>query len=158
MPKLTELFAFVVADQDEDDEGVMAFKSGDTWMPMVGTDIKRIEALRPIADSISQQMGKSYRIVLLRAIEEVELQGPSMPLDLTFQIKSKTQKGVTEMSTVLNADDQRKMEMVNCLNVMWDVFSHHIHAEEKEAIEKFIDAKDRAHQLIAMVGKGEPTP
>lgn len=88
MPKVTELFAFVVvADQDQDDEGVMAFLSGNTWLPMVGADMKRIEALRPIADSISRQMGKPYRVVRFRAVEEIELQGPPRPIDgLNFKI------------------------------------------------------------------------
>jgi hypothetical protein len=87
MPKVTELFAFVVADQDQDDEGVMAFLSGNTWLPMVGADIKKIEALRPIADSISRQMGKPYRVVRFRAVEEIELQGPPRPIDgLVFDV------------------------------------------------------------------------
>lgn len=87
MPKITELFAFVVADKDEDDEGVMAFLSKGTWQPMVGADMKRIEALRPIADSISLQMGKPHRVVRFRAIEEIELQGPPRPIDgLVFDV------------------------------------------------------------------------
>ena len=88
MPKITELFAFIVADQNEEDEGVITFKSGDEWVPMLGTDMKRIESLRPIADTIAYQMGKSYRVIRFQAVGEVEFNSPPVPIDgLKFKIE-----------------------------------------------------------------------
>lgn len=50
MPKITEMFAFVVADKGPDDEGVPAFMDRNgTLLPMCGADIERVESLIPIA-------------------------------------------------------------------------------------------------------------
>lgn len=105
MPKITELFAFIFADRDENDEGVAAFLSGSEWLPMVGADMKRIEAFRPVADTIARQTGKNYKIVRFRAIEEVELEGPPLPIDgLEFKIgeEKKMEKGITTQQMIGN--------------------------------------------------------
>ena len=43
MPKITELYAWVIADSGPDDEGVPAFLDLTTgsWMPMMGADRAR---------------------------------------------------------------------------------------------------------------------
>jgi hypothetical protein len=88
MPKINELFAFIVADLDEEDEGLLTFKSGDEWLPMIGTDMKRIESLRPIADTIAYQSGKTYRVIRFQAVGEVEFKSPPVPIaGLEFKIE-----------------------------------------------------------------------
>ena len=59
--KIEKMYAFV-AENDEG-EGVMAFKSGNIWMPMVGADFERIESLLPIAQEMSKVSGKEFRII-----------------------------------------------------------------------------------------------
>ena len=73
MPKITEMFAFVVADKDEDDEGVLAHRLPDGgWFPMVGADMGRVESLRIIADNLSQLIGKPYKILHFKLDGEIE--------------------------------------------------------------------------------------
>lgn len=64
MPKITEMYAFVATDKDENDEGVMGMMMPDrSWMPLVGADTSRVDSLRPFADEISKVTGKKYRIL-----------------------------------------------------------------------------------------------
>jgi len=73
MPKITEMFAFVVADKNEDDEGVLAHRLPDGgWAPMVGADMKRIDSLRIIADDLSQLIGKPYKVLRFKLDGEVK--------------------------------------------------------------------------------------
>jgi hypothetical protein len=52
MNKVTEMYAFVVADKDGN-EGVPAFSSpSGLMMPMVGADMHRVYQLLPIAQSL----------------------------------------------------------------------------------------------------------
>ena len=48
MPKITEMYAFI-AEEGPEDEGIVAMKVGNTFMPLVGADMDRVESLRPIA-------------------------------------------------------------------------------------------------------------
>ena len=59
--KIEKIYAFVA--ENEDGEGVMAFKSNNGWMPMVGADFKRIDSLLPIAQELSKASGKEFRIL-----------------------------------------------------------------------------------------------
>jgi len=59
--KIEKMYAFV-AENDEG-EGVMAFKSSNTWMPMVGADFKRIDSLLSIAQEMSKVSGQKFRIL-----------------------------------------------------------------------------------------------
>lgn len=74
MPKITEMYAFVVADKDENDEGIIGFapdpKAPTAMMPMVGADMARIESLRPLADRVSAQIGKPYKILRFKLVGE----------------------------------------------------------------------------------------
>ena len=59
--KIEKMYAFVA--ENEDGEGVMAFWSNSTWLPMVGADFKRIGSLLPIAEDVSKLSGKKFRII-----------------------------------------------------------------------------------------------
>lgn len=72
MPKITELYAYVVADKDEDDEGVPGFSSGGWLLPMMGADRERAESLRFIAEKMSNDSGKTIKLVRSTALEVVE--------------------------------------------------------------------------------------
>lgn len=60
--KVTELYAFICVE-DSGDEGIMAFTapSGVT-LPMIGADMARVNALRPIADKMSKHYNRFYEI------------------------------------------------------------------------------------------------
>ena len=52
MPKIDELFAFIVEDSGPDDEGVAAQLIENVWLPMIGADLARVESLKPAARGI----------------------------------------------------------------------------------------------------------
>jgi hypothetical protein len=77
-PRITELAAFVIADTGPDDEGVPAFldPSTGTWMPMVGADAARIDALRAHAHEIARATGKPVKLLRSTSLEVVEVLQP----------------------------------------------------------------------------------
>jgi len=60
-PRIDALYAFVA--EDDESEGVMAMRLGNTWFPLVGADMDRIKSLLPVAESISAVSGKPFRIL-----------------------------------------------------------------------------------------------
>lgn len=80
MPRITELYAYVAADADEDDEGVPAFPAPDgTLMPMMGADMERAESLKAWAQKAANQLGKPVRLVRSTGLEVVETLQPEKP-------------------------------------------------------------------------------
>ena len=74
MPKITELYAWVVEDTGPDDEGVPAFLGpGGGWLPMMGADLERATSLRGEALRVSALVGKPVRLVRSIELEEVEV-------------------------------------------------------------------------------------
>lgn len=72
MPKVTELWAWVVADTDEDDEGVPAFLGPDGfWGPMIGADRDRALSLKPEAQKIADTLGKPVTLRRSLYLEDV---------------------------------------------------------------------------------------
>lgn len=67
MPKIIEMYAFVVCDKDENDEGIIGFAPDPrvpmAMIPMVGADMARVKSLRPIADVICASLKKPYKIL-----------------------------------------------------------------------------------------------
>jgi len=59
--KIEKMYAFIA--ENDDGEGVMAFKSGFGWMPMVGADLERMKSLVPIAKEMSKISGKEFKII-----------------------------------------------------------------------------------------------
>lgn len=52
--------------------------------------------------------------------------------------------------------DPKKLEVMECLNKMWAAFIRVAKPEEdKGTIERFIDAKDRVHQLLSEMANEE---
>ena len=71
MPKITELFCFAVSDKDDDDEGVPAVKHPIGPLPLLGADLKRIDALMPYAQDLADQLGKPLRIYKFSQKEQI---------------------------------------------------------------------------------------
>lgn len=78
MPVITEMFAFVVADKSPEDEGVIAYLDPGmgTWMPMVGADLTRVDALRPEAQKLADATGKK---VIIKKFYIVDIIGTVVP-------------------------------------------------------------------------------
>jgi hypothetical protein len=72
MPRIEELFAFVIQDgPTADDEGVPAEWIGAAWFPLMGADIARVESLMPLAQGLADKTGKSLRILKSVKLEQV---------------------------------------------------------------------------------------
>jgi hypothetical protein len=77
MPRITELYAYVMADTGPDDEGVPAFLGpGGAWMPMMGADLARAESLREQAITFARTTGKPITLIRSTGIEVVEVIEP----------------------------------------------------------------------------------
>lgn len=70
MPRIEEMFAFVVEDSGPDDEGIIGMNTGTGWMPLVGADMARVESLKPIARKIGMAAGKRVKILRFTQREE----------------------------------------------------------------------------------------
>lgn len=75
MPKIDEMYAFVVEDSGPDDEGIIGMNTKGGWMPLVGADMARIESLRPIARDIAHQLGKPVKLLHFDNRMELEVIG-----------------------------------------------------------------------------------
>lgn len=71
MPKVVELFAFVIEDTGPDDEGVIGMNTMTGWVPFVGADMARVDDLRVSAQAIATQYRKPVRILHWPAPPEV---------------------------------------------------------------------------------------
>lgn len=72
MPRIEEMFAFVVEDKGPDDEGIVGMILPGSVAPMVGTDMARVESLKPIARNIAKQLGKQIKLIRFSVREELE--------------------------------------------------------------------------------------
>ena len=78
MPKIKEMYAFIVEDSGPDDEGVIGIESmegtsGHIWLPLVGADMARVESLKPMARDIGHQIGKRVTLVHFTNREDLEV-------------------------------------------------------------------------------------
>ncbi len=64
LPKIECIYAFIMADAGPEDEGVIAARVGDMWLPLIGADMDRVKFLRPFAETVAQVTDK--KIVLAR--------------------------------------------------------------------------------------------
>jgi hypothetical protein len=80
MPRIEEMFAFVVADTGPDDEGIPAFCGPDgVWRPMVGADMARVQSLREHAQAIADVTGKPIKVLRFSRRSQVEVIEPRLP-------------------------------------------------------------------------------
>lgn len=81
MPNIDQMYAFVV-EEAPGDEGIPAICKDGNWYPMVGADWKRVESLRPYAESTARKTGKTVKLLRFTCREEVEtitVGRPSIP-------------------------------------------------------------------------------
>jgi hypothetical protein len=80
--RITELYAFAAVDSVDDSEGICAFPHGGFMMPMVGSDTARVNALRPIARVIADQLGVPIHVLRFTVREEIETITPKEERDV----------------------------------------------------------------------------
>lgn len=79
MPRIEEMYAFIVEDSGSDDEGVIGIQTGPgdggqrLWLPLVGADMARVNSLRPIAQGIGHQIGKKVTLVHFSNRQDLEV-------------------------------------------------------------------------------------
>lgn len=79
MPRIEEMYAFIVEDSGPDDEGVIGIQTGPgddgqrLWLPLVGADMARVNSLRPIAQGIGHQIGKKVTLVHFSNRQDLEV-------------------------------------------------------------------------------------
>ena len=78
MPRIKEMYAFIVEDTGPDDEGVVAIPSisrehAPIWVPLVGADMARVDSLRPLAEDIGRQSGKKVTLVHFSNRRDLEI-------------------------------------------------------------------------------------
>jgi len=75
MPKIEEMYAFVIEDTGPDDEGVVGMGTKMGWMPLVGADMARVESLKPLASVAARASGKKVKLLHFgcrRLVEVIE--------------------------------------------------------------------------------------
>lgn len=73
MPRINEMWAFIAEDSGPEDEGVIAMLGPKNLMiPLVGSDLTRVESLRPHAMEIAKRLGKPVKLVHFTTRVEVE--------------------------------------------------------------------------------------
>jgi hypothetical protein len=74
---IKEMFAFVAVDSSDGDEGLAAFMRGETLMPMVGSDLTRVDSLRPMAQLIADHTGQPVTLVRFTVRETLDVIEPA---------------------------------------------------------------------------------
>ena len=70
--RITELWAFLAVDPADDQEGVAGFDTGGAMMPMICSDARNMESLRPIAQQIARVSGRTIRLARFTIREDLE--------------------------------------------------------------------------------------
>lgn len=79
MQKITELYAWVVADDGNGSEGVPAVKMPDGMiMPLMGADMPRAESIRELAQQSANYAGAPIRLVRSTGLEIIETLEPEV--------------------------------------------------------------------------------
>lgn len=77
MPRIVELYAYVIADADPEDEGIPAMLGPDgMWMPLMGADADRAYSLRENAVELAKAHGKPIKLVRSLGLETLEVIQP----------------------------------------------------------------------------------
>ena len=72
MPKIKHLYAFVITDKDENDEGIPAITLMNNVYPLMGADMKRVEVFRRVAQKLANDKGKEVKLIKSTGIEIIE--------------------------------------------------------------------------------------
>lgn len=71
LPYVKSLWAFFSIDADGDEGLIASFFNG-AWMPLVAADKARVESLRPLAEEVARESGKTVVLAKFSLREDVE--------------------------------------------------------------------------------------
>lgn len=63
---------WLVISSDETGEGVCSIKMGDTWLPLMAADQRRLEIIKPLAKQLAATVKKKLYLIRLDHRTEVE--------------------------------------------------------------------------------------
>lgn len=72
MKKITELYAFI-GNEPDDDEGLVATNMFGPLMPLIASDDSRLTVLKSVAKSIADETGRSIKVVRFKIDKIVDL-------------------------------------------------------------------------------------
>jgi hypothetical protein len=75
MARVEELYAFIFEPKDPGQEDIVAVKTGQGLIPLVGAGIEKMEALRPLALQVAQNSGVRIKVLRFSNREELETLG-----------------------------------------------------------------------------------
>lgn len=70
------MYAFITVDPVDQTEGIIGMMLGGQYMPLVGADLERVEALRPHAQNIANVQGAEIKICLFSERVDIEIIKP----------------------------------------------------------------------------------
>lgn len=73
MPRIEQIFAFIIEDTGPDDEGIIVMNTPLGWMPLVGADMARIDSLRHMAQLAAKRIGKKVKLLCFSERKEIEV-------------------------------------------------------------------------------------
>lgn len=72
MPKITEIYAYIMADANEEDEGIPGIQLPDgSTVPLIGADMARAACFIPYIEQMSATKGKPVKLVKFTKMELV---------------------------------------------------------------------------------------
>lgn len=71
MPQIGSIWAVLSVDEADGNEGVCSIRVGDSWMPLIAADEKRLAIIRREGAALARVTGKKLRLVKFTAREEV---------------------------------------------------------------------------------------
>jgi hypothetical protein len=69
MPMIKEMYAFC-SQEKPGDEGIVAYFTGEAWMPMVGADMARMESLKQEAIKLGKRCACSVTLKKFKLVSE----------------------------------------------------------------------------------------
>lgn len=78
MPKIEEMYAFVMDDEEPDDEGIIGMNAGPLLLPLVGADMDRVNSLKDAAQTISNVAGKPVKILKFEKRSQIGVIEPQL--------------------------------------------------------------------------------
>jgi len=69
--KITNITAIVDVDPNDGDEGLWAFISDGTWIPMIFADEVKFNACLPVAEMMKKEYGRQFRVLQFSQREDI---------------------------------------------------------------------------------------
>lgn len=71
-----EVYAFMAVDPADDSEGIVGYKIGNSIVPLVASDDKRLDSYRPLAQQVATATNQEIRVAKFSIREDLEVIKP----------------------------------------------------------------------------------